>query len=95
MAAPGGDRRSPMAVGIEMYSQILSIAVMMALPAGVGYWVDSCLGTAPWLVVAGAALGLTGGMVQLLRVVGGVKKIGGVEKKSAENKDYETDETQR
>jgi len=78
-----------MAVGIEMYSQILSIAVMMALPAGVGYWVDSWLGTAPWLVVAGAALGLTGGMVQLLRVVGGVKK------KSAESKDDETDETQR
>ncbi len=67
MAPSDGDKRSPMAVGMELYSQIFSIAVMMALPAGVGYWVDSRLGSSPWLLIAGAAFGLVGGMVQLLR----------------------------
>ena len=67
MAPSGGDKRSPIAVGLELYSQIISVALMMALPAAAGYWLDSRLGTSPWLVVAGAALGLSGGMMQLLR----------------------------
>jgi F0F1-type ATP synthase assembly protein I len=74
MATPNGGRRSPIAVAMEMASQITSAALMMALPPGVGYWVDLKLGTSPWFLVAGAALGLTVGMTQLLRVANGTKK---------------------
>jgi F0F1-type ATP synthase assembly protein I len=88
MAPSGGDKRSPIAFGLEMYSQIVSVAVMMVLPAGAGYWADSRLGTAPWLLVAGAALGLSGGMVQLLRGVGASKR-------KADDKNRGSDEKQR
>ena len=88
MVPPDGDKRSPMAVGMELYSQIFSVAVMMALPAGVGYWVDQKLGTSPWVLVAGAAFGLGGGMVQLLRGVGAAKK-------KTDDEDHSSDHAKR
>lgn len=33
-----------------------------------GYWLDKKLGTEPWLLVAGAVLGMTAGMVAFIRV---------------------------
>ncbi len=71
MAAPEGDRRPPMAVAMELASQVITVALMMALPAAAGYWGDLRLGTSPWLVVAGAIVGLSAGMLQLLRGMGG------------------------
>ena len=88
MAPSGGDKRSPIAVGLELYSQIVSVALTMVLPAAAGYWMDSRFGTSPWLVVVGAALGLSGGMVQLLRGVG-------VAKRKAEDKHQGSDDKQR
>ena len=67
MPTPNGDRRPPLAVAMEKYSQVISVALTMALPPGAGYWVDSKLGTSPWFVVVGAAMGLTAGMMQLFR----------------------------
>jgi F0F1-type ATP synthase assembly protein I len=49
MATPNGDRRPPLAVAMELASQITSVALMMALPAWLGYWADSRLGSSPWL----------------------------------------------
>lgn len=63
-----------MAVAMEMASQIISIALMMSLPAGAGFWADLKLGTGPWLVVVGAVLGLLAGMTQLVRWTGGTKR---------------------
>jgi len=57
-----------MAVGMAWVSQITSVALMMALPAGAGYWVDLKVGTAPWLLVLGAGVGLVVGLMQLLRM---------------------------
>lgn len=68
MSVPPDDRRPPMAVGMEWVSQITSVALMMALPAGAGYWVDQKIGTAPWLLVLGAGVGLVVGLMQLLRM---------------------------
>jgi F0F1-type ATP synthase assembly protein I len=62
-----------MAVAMEWVSQITTVALMMALPAAAGYWVDEKLGTSPGLLIAGAVLGLVVGMMQLLRFVGGVQ----------------------
>jgi F0F1-type ATP synthase assembly protein I len=67
MAGSNGDRRPAMVVAMELASQAISTALVMALPAWAGYWGDQKLGTSPWLVVVGAVLGLTGGMLQLFR----------------------------
>ncbi len=77
MAAPERDKRPPLAVAIELASQVISVALMMALPAGAGYWGDQKLGTSPWLVVIGAVLGLAAGMMQLLRGLAGTKRKSG------------------
>ncbi len=74
MAAPHRDRRAPMAVAMELASQITSVALVMALPAGVGYWIDSKFGSTPWVLAAGAIFGLVAGMVQLLRGIGRISK---------------------
>jgi F0F1-type ATP synthase assembly protein I len=70
MAAPEGDRRPPLAVAAEMASQVITVALLMALPAWAGHWADLKFGTSPWLVIAGAIVGLFSGMMQLLRSVG-------------------------
>lgn len=68
MSVPPEDRRSPWAAGMEWVSQITSVALMMVLPAGAGYWVDLQVGTAPWLLILGAGVGLVVGLMQLLRM---------------------------
>lgn len=35
--------------------------------AAVGYWIDRTYGSAPWGVIVGAALGLIGGMYNLVK----------------------------
>ena len=74
MAAPDRDKRSPMAIAMDSASQVMSVALMMALPAAAGYWADSKLGSSPWLVVVGGVLGLAAGMTQLLRGMAGPTK---------------------
>ena len=79
MAAPhddnrAEDKRPPVAVAMEWVSQITTVALMMVLPAGAGYWVDKRLGTDPWLLVFGAVGGLVIGMMQLLRMVDGLRR---------------------
>jgi hypothetical protein len=39
-------------------TRISMLAFDLALPPLAGYWLDRKLGTTPWLVVAGACLGL-------------------------------------
>jgi len=63
-----------MAVAVELASQVISVALMMALPALLGYWADQKVGSSPWLVVTGALVGLAAGMTQILRGMGGSKK---------------------
>jgi F0F1-type ATP synthase assembly protein I len=82
MATPDRDKRPPLAVAAELASQVISIALMMALPAWAGYWGDQKLGTSPWLVVTGAVLGLVAGMTQLLRGMAGTKRKTGDENRT-------------
>lgn len=43
----------------------MEFAVTMGLFIGVGWWLDSRLDTGPWLILVGAALGLTIGIYRL------------------------------
>ena len=56
--APLQDSEPPMVSASRWVSQITNIALQMALPAGLGAWLDARWGTSPWLVVFGAGLGL-------------------------------------
>jgi F0F1-type ATP synthase assembly protein I len=62
------DDRPPMVVGMYWAQQIFSIAIEMALPAGLGHWADERWGTEPWLVITGAVLGMTAAMVHLMAI---------------------------
>ncbi len=47
----------------------LQFLVMMALPMALGWWLDGLIGTRPWLMVAGAVLGIVAAMVFVVRTV--------------------------
>jgi F0F1-type ATP synthase assembly protein I len=44
------------------------VGMMMVVPIVIGLLLDSYLGWSPWGVVGGAVLGLTTGLVQLVRL---------------------------
>ncbi len=48
--------------------QISQVGLEMVLPIFVGVYADEWLQTGPWLVVAGAVLGFTGGIWHLVRL---------------------------
>lgn len=55
-------------LGLEFAAAVLGLTL-------IGYWVDRHFGTAPWAEITGAAVGLIGGMYNLLRqALGAVKR---------------------
>jgi F0F1-type ATP synthase assembly protein I len=65
------DRRSPLSVGLDWATRVMSVALGFVLPALLGAWIDGRLGSSPWGVLIGAALGFTAGMLQLVRIAQG------------------------
>lgn len=63
------DSRSSMAAAMRWVSEITTVAFMMAVPAGVGYWLDEKWGSSPWCVIVGAVIGFATGFRQLLSMV--------------------------
>lgn len=56
---------------VEAYafaSRASSIALQAVVPAGLGYWLDQRWGTAPWLLIVGAGLGLAVMLMELVRL---------------------------
>jgi len=45
----------------------LAVTVLAAL--GLGYWLDTRLGTRPWLLLAGGGLGIGAALYQFIRTV--------------------------
>ncbi len=45
------------------------IGLEMAAPIGLGFFLDLRLGTVPWLTVAGAVVGLVGGLAHLIALL--------------------------
>lgn len=68
MSGAPKDDRPPMVVAMQWVHQITSISLEMALPAGLGWWLDQRWGTEPWLVIVGALLGF-GLMMQHILVI--------------------------
>jgi len=50
------------------------LAAALLLGVGAGYWLDRWLGTSPWLLLAGALLGIFSGLFQLFKTVAGGTK---------------------
>ncbi|HID23374.1 MAG TPA: AtpZ/AtpI family protein [Planctomycetaceae bacterium] len=48
---------------------VTTVALEMALPPGLGYWLDQQWGSSPWLVCVGAILGFATGMRHLIQLV--------------------------
>ncbi len=66
--SPQPPSRSSLSVGLEWASRVMTIGLEFALPALAGWWLDERLGTRPWVLLVGAALGFATGMVQLVRI---------------------------
>ena len=64
------DDRPPVVVAMQWVTQITTIGLEMAIPAGLGYWADTRWGTEPWLVSVGAIVGFAVGMRHLLWITG-------------------------
>lgn len=64
---PESDRAS-LAEGYAFASRASSIAMQAVVPAGLGYWLDQRWGTAPWLLIVGAGLGLAVMLMELIRL---------------------------
>lgn len=58
MSDPSDDGRSPLVRSYIWATQISSLGLELALPIGVGYWLDQRFGTHPWLLIGGAMLGI-------------------------------------
>ncbi len=51
---------------VAYYFAISQVGLEMAAPIGVGYLVDRWLDLFPWVTIAGAILGLVGGLYHLV-----------------------------
>ena len=69
MAPSPRDSRNSMAVAMQWVSKITAVSLTMVLPALGGWWLDSVCGTAPWLLISGAVLGMAAAFRQLLQIV--------------------------
>jgi F0F1-type ATP synthase assembly protein I len=70
------DDRSAMAKAMSLVSQITAIALMMVLPALVGYFVDRGISTLPLFTVIGMLLGLAAAIYQLVKLVAALEMRG-------------------
>lgn len=57
-----------MVVAAEWTSRVTTIALEMVLPGLAGLWIDRKLGTVLVFLVLGVALGMTVGMIHLVRM---------------------------
>ena len=62
------DRRSSLAIGLDLASRVTTIGLEFALPAAAGYGLDSWLGTKPAVTVAGVVLGFLTGMFHAVKM---------------------------
>ena len=70
MVESSAETRPPMAAAMRWVSAATTVSLEMAIPAGVGVWLDKQFEMTPWLTVIGALLGLGTGMSHLLKIAG-------------------------
>lgn len=76
MSGAPKDDRPPMVAAMQRAHQVTSISLEMALPAGLGYWLDQRWGTEPWLVIVGALLGFGLMMLHIVAIARKPRKSG-------------------
>jgi F0F1-type ATP synthase assembly protein I len=64
---PSDDRIS-LVRALEVASRVLAIAIEMAVPAVLGYWLDHRFGLPPLFALLGGILGMTWGIWTLIRI---------------------------
>ena len=62
------DGRSAVARGYVLASRATAIGMQMAIPAGLGWWIDSQWKSTPWFTIAGVVLGFLVGMLEVIRL---------------------------
>ena len=63
------DDRSPTAKAMSKVSEISTISLMMVIPAFIGHFVDKQFGTVILFTALGLVLGVTGAVLQLIKLV--------------------------
>lgn len=51
------------------YAALGQVGLEMVAPIGLGLWLDHAFGLMPWCTIAGALIGLLGGMAHLLVIL--------------------------
>ena len=62
------DDRSPLALAAAWSARVTTIALEMVIPGMIGLWIDRQLGTVMVFLVLGVVLGMTVGMLHLVRL---------------------------
>lgn len=79
------DRRSPLTLAMEWVSRITTISLEMVLPGLLGAWVDQRWNTLPVFLVLGVILGMTTGILHLVRLTASADRPDGSERKPPDN----------
>ena len=66
---PSIDDRSPTAKALSKVSEILALCFLMVVPAFIGSWIDRQFSTVLLFTLLGLALGMTGAVMQLMKLV--------------------------
>ena len=62
------DDRSPLAEAAAWASRVTTIALGMLIPGAIGLWIDQLLGTVMVFLMLGLVLGVTTGIMHLVRL---------------------------
>jgi ATP synthase protein I len=67
-------RRGTVRLVTQYSAGALELGVSVAVGAGIGYWLDQTLGTAPWMTLFWLLAGVMAGFRSLIRVVKRLEK---------------------
>lgn len=70
----GGDWSQGLREAAPLLGLGMTLAVTVLGGLGAGYWLDGKLGTRPWLLLAGATLGVVSALVYFIKTVSGSSK---------------------
>lgn len=65
------DGRNAAARGYILAMRVMTVSIQMAVPPGVGWWVDQRYGTSPWVTLLGVVLGFSMAMLELMKLTKG------------------------
>jgi len=65
----GHDDRSAVGIGFEWSARLTTLGFEVAIPALAGAWLDRRWGTGPWLLIAGALVGMCIAGLHLFQIV--------------------------